>query len=397
MASKDFIPTNLYIDMMLMIKNTFFCVAKAKVDNPEGEFWIILLGTDRLEELFGILRTMVGNDANLDMYQLIGRIVGTTEVSNILAKYPHWDHLPQHLRGHLSSLSHDAKEIPDRADHIKPASWRGNVKVKDVSLQTSWNCGRNIIEQDSEVMESVLGELDNSEAVNILSPFGILLVDAPLTEDDIDESLEFLPQSTASEITELSSEEMDGSDANTRVEVETALEKFTTDSAAVRNFDRDITFRGTKTSKAHALARFSKDRKRHGPRSTDRLRHVQDVERHPTSKNFDDEPSHNLDDDAEVLFVLDLILSLPVVRCENQLWLAIGEVTSIKVDGRSVPYVTLDMLEEDTVTVSYQMLGLRPATSDDDPEGKHDWRTYAIDEKTHTVPGRLIQPINPTV
>jgi hypothetical protein len=48
MAGKDFIPTNLYIDVMLMIKNAFFCIAKAKVDDPEGEFWIILLGTDRL-------------------------------------------------------------------------------------------------------------------------------------------------------------------------------------------------------------------------------------------------------------------------------------------------------------------------------------------------------------
>jgi hypothetical protein len=79
---------------MLMIKNAFFCITKAKVDDPEGEFWIILLGTDCLEELFGILRTMVRNDANLDIYQLIGCIVGTTEVSNILAKYPHWDHSP---------------------------------------------------------------------------------------------------------------------------------------------------------------------------------------------------------------------------------------------------------------------------------------------------------------
>lgn len=55
------------------------------------------------------------------------------------------------------------------------------------------------------------------------------------------------------------------------------------------------------------------------------------------------------------------------------------------------------MLEEETVIISYQMLGLRLATSNDDPEVKHDWRTYAMDEKTHTVLGCLIQPINPAV
>jgi hypothetical protein len=89
-------PTQLYVDIMMMIKNVYFCVAKTKADDPAGSFWIILLGTDRLEILFGILRTMVGNDANLDLLQLGLRLTGTTltgttEVSTILAKYPHWD------------------------------------------------------------------------------------------------------------------------------------------------------------------------------------------------------------------------------------------------------------------------------------------------------------------
>jgi hypothetical protein len=34
MARKDFIPTNLYIDLIIMIKNVLFCIAKAKVDDP---------------------------------------------------------------------------------------------------------------------------------------------------------------------------------------------------------------------------------------------------------------------------------------------------------------------------------------------------------------------------
>ena len=46
LAGKEFIPTNLYIDLMIMIKNVLFCVAKAKIDDPDGEFWLILLGTD---------------------------------------------------------------------------------------------------------------------------------------------------------------------------------------------------------------------------------------------------------------------------------------------------------------------------------------------------------------
>jgi hypothetical protein len=87
LAGKEFIPTNLYINVMIMIKNTIFCITKAKVDDPEGKFWLILLGTDRLEELFGILRTMAGNNTNLDILQLVLCLAGTTEVSNILTKY----------------------------------------------------------------------------------------------------------------------------------------------------------------------------------------------------------------------------------------------------------------------------------------------------------------------
>ena len=47
--------------------------------------------------------------------------------------------------------------------------------------------------------------------------------------------------------------------------------------------------------------------------------------------------------------------------------------------------------------VSYQVLGLRPATLVDDPDGVYDWRTYRMDEKSFTVPGQLIQLINPKI
>ena len=43
------------------------------------------------------------------------------------------------------------------------------------------------------------------------------------------------------------------------------------------------------------------------------------------------------------------------------------------------------------------MLGLRPTSSDDDPTQKHDWRTYTVKEHSFTVPGYLIQVVNPTI
>ena len=55
------------------------------------------------------------------------------------------------------------------------------------------------------------------------------------------------------------------------------------------------------------------------------------------------------------------------------------------------------MLAEETVTVSYQMLGLQPATLADDPNGQHDWRTYMMAEQSFMVPGHVIQSVNPTI
>ena len=249
LGGKDFIPTNLYIDLMIMIKNVLFCVAKAKIDNPDGEFWLILLGTDCLKELFGILKTMVGNDANLDILQLVSCLSSTTEVTNILAKYPQWDHSPRWLK--LPAMSCESKEILEHADHIKPASWRGNVNLKDVSLQTSWNHGQRIIEQEFEGLKHVLHELDNLEGINILSPFSNLLFEVPLADDDIDESLEGAPT------TGTTSESLDNKTAGSRVHemdmcinIEDGLGAKLSSDTEMTVFDSKVLINGIKKSKA---------------------------------------------------------------------------------------------------------------------------------------------------
>ena len=393
LGGKDFIPSNLYIDLMIMIKNVLFCVAKAKIDNPDGEFWLILLGTDRLEELFGILRTMVGNDANLDILQLVSRLSGTTEVANILAKYPEWDRSPRRLK--LPAISRESKEIPDSADHIKPASWRGNVKLKDVSLQTSWNRGRRIIEQECEGLKHILHELDNSEGIDILSPFGTLLFKVPLADDDIDESLEAPTATPLDETAESRAHEMD-----MRLDIEDAfgaeLSSNTETAGSQRQFNSKVLINGVEKSKARALKDFSKYRQHAS--STDRLKRVQAIPKYvDTEKTLNSNPIHSPEqhvDDTEKLVISDPISTL--IRIDNKFWLCLGEVNGLRIDGRPVDYVSFEILPEETVTISYQMLGLRSATLADDPDGRHDWRTYTMNEQSFTVPGRLIQSVNPT-
>lgn len=359
---------------------------------------------------------MVGNDANLDILQLVCRLVGATEVSNILAKYPQWDRAPRRLK--LPALSRESREIPDSADHIKPTSWKGNVKVKDVSLQTSWNRGRRLVEDDCSFIKAVLIELEGTPGVDLLAPFGVLLFDVPLAEDDIDESLECpildsIPSNPSPQTLNITSGRNNSQhieESEARVEVEDRLDELVSSenvssesTAPIQRqigavFSSKVLINGVKMAKSRALARYSKFRKHAS--STDRLRRVQDVKRYVKNNSLDKHIgggsySNTPTDETEVLVISDPITTL--LYSEKRFWICVGEVNDIKIDGDFADSVSVEMLDEDTVTISCQMLGLRPATSDDDPDQKHDWRTYTIKERSFTVPGRLIQVVNPSL
>lgn len=119
-ACTKFMPVQSYVNIILMIKNIYFCVAKVKIDNPSGKFYIILLGTDRIEICFGFIHTAIGTDTNMDMIQLGSHAFGLTKVAIILAEHPEWDHGPQRLR--LPVITKDSGDITSKADHINPAS-----------------------------------------------------------------------------------------------------------------------------------------------------------------------------------------------------------------------------------------------------------------------------------
>lgn len=391
-GGKAFIPTNLYLDVMHMIKNVFFCVAKAKVDDQEGSFWIILLGTDRLEEMFGILRTMVGTDANLDLFSLASRLSGCTEVSNILAKYPQWDRSPRRLK--LPALTRTSTELPDRSDHIKPASWRGDVQVKNVSLQTSWWRGARLIERQCPLLVPIFKELWSNPSIDIFSPFGTNLVNTPLAHDDKDDTLD--ESETIQSSQEPIQPRSDTTPTNTLAEAEDAL--VADDTEFLHGLiNPKVTINGKEVLKARALANFSKYRK--FTSSTDRLKRVQQQARYAPkeiSSSLSADSAGVTNQELEhVLAISDPVASF--LCSDNRVWLCIGEVNSLRVDGQPVDYVSHSVLCENITTVSYQLLGLRPATMDDDSEKKHDWRSYSMHEHSFTVPGRLVRAVNPDI
>ena len=77
--------------MQIMVKNAFFCIARTRQDDPNGEFFLILLGTNHLEGIFGLIRSQNGSDVNVSMYSLSSQMLGAVECHSILLQQPELD------------------------------------------------------------------------------------------------------------------------------------------------------------------------------------------------------------------------------------------------------------------------------------------------------------------
>ncbi|KAH9177426.1 hypothetical protein EDB89DRAFT_1845132, partial [Lactarius sanguifluus] len=237
-ASTRFMPRQSYLDIVLMVKNAYFCVAKMKVDNPTANFYLILLGTDRLETFFGLIRTAVGTDANVDMLQLGSRASGLTEVAAILAEHPEWDYGTRRLS--LPVFSKDTQEFTSKADHINPRDWRGNVSVANVNLHTCWLLGRKQAENLIPDAEAILSTLScSTPPLDMLSPFGELMVNQ---RDEIEEVSEELEEDTRGPRPQSVPYTHEG-------DIEDAI----ADEAPRNNGSSEILIQGQKTTKAKAL------------------------------------------------------------------------------------------------------------------------------------------------
>src|SRR5258708_14097556 len=182
-------PTQLYVDLQLMIKNVFFCAAKEKVQDPNNNMYIILLGTDQLETSFGILCTMVGNDANADALQLSTRLSHVSKIQNILAAHLAWDRSPHQLK--LPSWDEGEMKSKDM-DHVTATLWKGDVTVNTVTLLTCWKDGHTLASSLDLEVGMALDSLTSMSNIDMLLPLGALIIklDAQLPSTAVDDTLE---------------------------------------------------------------------------------------------------------------------------------------------------------------------------------------------------------------
>jgi hypothetical protein len=109
----------------------------------------------------------------------------------------------------------------------------------------------------------------------------------------------------------------------------------------------------------------------------------------------------SLDDHGNLLMVNNPVASL--VLCEENIFLCIGEIVGIHLGLKAVNYLHLDVLLEDSMHITYQVYSLvctPPNDSDDPADGtadKSNWKTSSLLPLKFKVPGKLIQPINPSL
>jgi hypothetical protein len=391
-AKSDFIPSTLFTDIGIMVKNVFFCVAKAKLDHPTEPFFIVLLGTDRLESLFGILRTMVGNDANLDVLQLALRVTATTEVSNILAKHPEWDKSPRRLR--LPNVSKNMENISNSADHTGPRAYLQPEKLypSGLTLATPWKRGRHLLEDKYPWIASIIHRISSQQNASILAPYGSSLVANHPTNDSDDAEIE--EQAPSSQLESLAARPESHSATVGMQDLEDAAAEVqwrNGPSYGQGPFSNTVQIGGVVINKSRAIAQQFRYVTSAG--STDRLRRVAQESRFKATGGLSN--SGEAPVDGPFLSILQPIATL--IFCEQKLFLCIAEVNGLFLDHKSVEDIPFSVLSEKIAEVSYQALRLIPADYSDDPDGTNDWRTSNLFLLSAKVPGALVQPINPSV
>lgn len=396
----NFIPVQLYFDVMSMIKNVYYCVAKTQIDNPGGSFWIILLGTDGLEKVFGKVRTMIGNDTNADQLQLTNRIDGAVQCINILEEHPEWGGGSRRL--HVKPLSADPDSVSSKHDHINPKSWRGRVKVSDVVLVSCWKDGQRKAETilaDAN-LEIPFQKMDEMGGYDILCPFGsdkMVLVDGKLELGEAEETEEETDQPTLSDDLEPPPVSVD------TVDLDPDLDDIAGTTEAHQKLTRPkseawISMGSKMVHKSSILRLYS------SPLATidskDRLKRVRGYSQFNDSLTLDNiSPPSNAhpDNDSSKLTLEDPVLTL--VRCNNKVFLAVFKVLGIRQGGTDVQDLPTDLLHEPTIRIQGQIMKLALRDVSHQPNGP-DWEwigTFENQGNLCDLEGRWVELVDPDI
>src|SRR5258708_13058171 len=110
---------------------------------------------------FGILHIIIGNDANVDIIQIMPQLSHNTEIQNIRASNPSWDELESRSQ---------------HVDQIMPDTWKGEISVNSIEFLTSWFDGHSqAISLDQEI-KTLLDSITTGDGIDMLSPLESFII-----------------------------------------------------------------------------------------------------------------------------------------------------------------------------------------------------------------------------
>ncbi|KAN0138828.1 hypothetical protein V8E53_003216 [Lactarius tabidus] len=344
-AATRFMSRQSYLDIVLMIKNAYFCVAKMKIDNPNMNFYLISLGTDHLETFFGLICTAVGTDSN----------------------HPKWDY-GMHCMS-LPVFSKETQEFTSKADHINPRDWHRNISVAN-----------DLITDAADILSSLSV---GSPSIDMMSPFGELLVNQCDETEDTHKECNAL---------EVSNQDLTDKGQHRPKSVpymhEGNIEDAIADEAPHTNATSEILIQGQKTTKAKALQHRMATHS--SQLSTDHLKQVQQL---PCFESVSRVDLDIITSSNNVLGMPSLHISNPIavlVQCKNLVVLAVAQINQLKFAGKdNLSELPIHLLADPTAKVDLQILCLVPATLNDDPT--------QMEALCDNIPGQGVHLINPSL
>ncbi|KAH9022277.1 hypothetical protein EDB85DRAFT_2293264 [Lactarius pseudohatsudake] len=414
-ARSKAMPSLTFKDIVLLVKNAYFCVAKAKIYTPDGDFYLILNGTDRLESTFGVVRSMVGNDTNADVLTLGYRLSHAVECLNIFSEHPAWDRGPRRL--HLRGIEDGNGDVLSKSDHITPASWKGNVNVRNVSLITAWNLGRQMTVSDfpSSNIEDALLELEN-QGHNMEFPFGQVAEgleepeDGDCEQDNDSDQIHVTPETadgiaslTAQDATALISSltlgEGEGPllDLEDHASIETSRDGRGMFSPLINIEDSSASSDRRMVPKARVLRELERATFSKVPGSTDRLNRCAGLSRYTKTSPLPDLSGGVIDSTSKGLLSIG-DPAATVVQCEGQFFLAIIQINEILFDTSPVLEISPRFLMEPAVTVQFQIYQIVETSKDDPNVDGADWKwNRKMERAVLKTKGSFIQVIDPAI
>ena len=367
------LPNQLYHDLQSTFQNVYFSAAKFQVYHPLLPFFIVLLGNDALERLFGNIHLKYGFNG-LDVLELLYCTRAMKELLKIMSQHPEW--------------TKNSDKVMNRIclDYSKPSSWhKEKLTMEGVNIKQCWDKRR--LNMESFIQESKCDKLESVDFFDIVSSQNITMLKPNgcklgLTELTADWSSEDFVVINADEDTSTAVDEVDEGNDDTSEHSEDDSEEIDESSSLIDVLEEtnqdgtkhdpqlcinDVWFhKSTVLKQTFVGCRVSKDR----------LRRVQGMSK------FVREKENRLDLD-DVLIQGDAVLYLQKKTPK------LGSVTKIHKAGKKVKMLNGVEIHAENVSLFVKELAL------DDIGTAFEWSGSHSNDSELKVPGKFCHTFQP--